>query len=181
MHSAELVNFSHFFVDFTCRLGYNLIILYNIQGKVFIMKKIFLALTLALCLALSLVALTSCGGSGDDCDHVWASMATVDTAATCTTDGSKSIKCLDCGEKQADSVTVIPAPTRRFVLQTAIYLSQTRKGRVHNAPFYQLLNQQHREIINVGSCGTGDNKTTAFFQCRVGIVVLQYFTDADAL
>ena len=88
------------------------------------MKKILLALTLALCLALSLVALTSCGGNGDNgdgtgdgtgdggsdvCTHTWASVATVDTAATCTTDGVESIKCTSCGEKKADSETAIPA------------------------------------------------------------------------
>ena len=76
------------------------------------MKKLLLALTLVLCLAASMVALTSCGGGaddGDECEHTWASVATVDEAATCTTDGAKSIKCTACGEKKADSTTVIPA------------------------------------------------------------------------
>ena len=73
------------------------------------MKKLLLALTLVICLMASLVALTSCGGGGDDCEHTWATTPTVDTAATCTTDGSESIKCTSCGEKKADSVTAIPA------------------------------------------------------------------------
>ena len=73
------------------------------------MKKLFLALTLVLSLAVSLVALTSCGGGGDDCDHIWATKATKDTAATCTQAGSESIKCLDCGAIKEDSVTAIPA------------------------------------------------------------------------
>ena len=92
------------------------------------MKKIFLAITIALCLALSLVALTSCSGSGDDCDHVWANMATTDTAATCTTDGSKSIKCLDCGEKQADSVTVIPATGHEYTTDSFTEATCTTDG-----------------------------------------------------
>ena len=71
------------------------------------MKKLLLALTLVLALAVSLVALTSCGGNGDECDHVWGTTATVDKAPTCTEEGSESIKCLDCGEKKADSVTTI--------------------------------------------------------------------------
>ena len=73
------------------------------------MKKLLLALTLVLALAVSLVAFTSCGGDGDECDHVWGTTATVDKAPTCTEEGSESIKCLDCGEKKADSVTAIPA------------------------------------------------------------------------
>ena len=72
------------------------------------MKKIILALTIIAALCTCLFALTSCGGS-DECDHLWATKATTDVAATCTTDGSESIKCLDCGEKKADSVTAIPA------------------------------------------------------------------------
>ena len=74
------------------------------------MKKLLFALTLVLCLAVSLVAFTSCGGGGnDDCEHIWATDATVDTAATCTQEGSQSIKCIECGEKKADSITAIPA------------------------------------------------------------------------
>ena len=73
------------------------------------MKKLLFALTLVLSLAISLVAFTSCGGGGDDCEHIWASESTVDTAATCTEEGSTSIKCLECGEKKADSITAIPA------------------------------------------------------------------------
>ena len=73
------------------------------------MKKLLLALTLVLTLAVSLVALTSCGGGGDECDHIWGTVATQDTAATCTEEGSQSIKCLACGEKKADGITAIPA------------------------------------------------------------------------
>ena len=77
------------------------------------MKKLLLALTLVLSLAVALVAFTSCGGS-DECDHIWATKATVDKAATCTEEGSESIKCLDCGEKKADSVTAIPAAGHEY-------------------------------------------------------------------
>ena len=73
------------------------------------MKKLLLALTLVLALAVSLVALTSCGGDGDECDHVWGTAASVDKAPTCTEEGAESIKCVACGEKKADSVTTIPA------------------------------------------------------------------------
>ena len=84
------------------------------------MKKLLFALTLVLCLAISMVAFTSCNGTGNGegegegtgdaaCEHTWATVETVDTAATCTTDGSKSIKCTACGEIKADSVTAIPA------------------------------------------------------------------------
>ena len=85
-----------------------------IKGRVLKMKKLLLALTLVLCLAASMVALTSCGGNGDECDHIWATTATTDTAATCTEEGSQSIKCLECGEKKADSVTAIPATGHEY-------------------------------------------------------------------
>ena len=71
------------------------------------MKKLLLALTLVICLAVSMVVFTSCGGDG--CEHTWADSATTDKLATCTEEGSASIKCTACGEKKADSVTVIPA------------------------------------------------------------------------
>ena len=47
-----------------------------------------------------------------DCDlgnHSWAGKATTDKAATCTEDGSKSIKCTVCGAVKPDSTTTIPA------------------------------------------------------------------------
>ena len=47
-----------------------------------------------------------------DCDvgnHTWAESATVDTEATCTTDGQKSIKCTICKEIKEDTIEVIPA------------------------------------------------------------------------
>ena len=75
------------------------------------MKKLLFALTLVLCLAISMVAFTSCGGNGEgdgeNCEHTWADSATTDKAPTCTEEGSASIKCKDCGEKKADSVTTI--------------------------------------------------------------------------
>ena len=73
------------------------------------MKKLLLSLTLVLCLVASMVALTSCGGGEEGCEHIWATVSTPDTAATCTEEGSQSIKCLECGEKKADSITAIPA------------------------------------------------------------------------
>ena len=80
------------------------------------MKKLLLALTLVLCLAISMVAFTSCGGNGEgeDCEHIWGSKATTDKAATCTEEGSESIKCAACGEKKADSVTAIPATGHNY-------------------------------------------------------------------
>ncbi|MBR5242400.1 MAG: hypothetical protein IKV20_04600, partial [Clostridia bacterium] len=42
-------------------------------------------------------------------NHNYSDIATVDTPATCTTDGQKSIKCTVCGETQEGSVVVIPA------------------------------------------------------------------------
>ena len=75
------------------------------------MKKLLFALTLVLCLAISMVAFTSCGGNGEgdgeNCEHTWADSATTDKAPTCTEEGSASIKCTACGEKKADSVTTI--------------------------------------------------------------------------
>ena len=77
------------------------------------MKKLLFALTLVLCLAISMVAFTSCGGNGEGdgetCEHIWATAATTDKAATCTEEGSASIKCVSCGESDPDSVTAIPA------------------------------------------------------------------------
>ena len=46
-----------------------------------------------------------------DCEignHTWATEATVDTEATCTTDGEKSIKCTVCNAIDTDSVETIP-------------------------------------------------------------------------
>ena len=48
----------------------------------------------------------------DDCaqgNHIWADEATIDTAATCTTDGQKSIKCTICNTTKTGTVEVIPA------------------------------------------------------------------------
>ena len=75
------------------------------------MKKLLLAITLILCLAMALVAFTSCGGDGEDdgCNHTWTAEATVDKAATCTTAGAKSVKCTICGEKKEGSDVVVPA------------------------------------------------------------------------
>ena len=73
------------------------------------MKKLLFALTLVLSLAVSLVAFTSCGGGEEECEHIWGTVTSIDTAATCTKEGSQSIKCLSCGEIKADSVTAIPA------------------------------------------------------------------------
>ena len=82
------------------------------------MKKLLFALTLVLCLAISMVAFTSCGGNGEGdgeaCEHIWGSKATTDKAATCTEEGSESIKCAACGEKKADSVTAIPATGHNY-------------------------------------------------------------------
>ena len=91
------------------------------------MKKLLLALTLVLCLAVSMVALTSCGGE-DDCEHIWATEATVDTAATCTQEGVKSIKCVECGEKKADSVTAIPAVGHAYDAGTTVAPTCTEDG-----------------------------------------------------
>ena len=92
------------------------------------MKKLLLALTLVLALAVSLVALTSCGGDGDECDHVWGTTATVDKAPTCTEEGSESIKCLDCGEKKADSVTAIPATGHAYTTDSLTAATCTTDG-----------------------------------------------------
>ena len=95
------------------------------------MKKLLFALTLVLCLVISMVAFTSCGGGGEEgCEHIWATVATTDTAATCTTDGSKSIKCLGCGEKQADSVTAIPATGHAYDDSTTVLATCTEGGSV---------------------------------------------------
>ena len=82
------------------------------------MKKLLLVLTLVICLAVSMVVFTSCGGNGDECEHTWATVATIDKGASCTADGSKSIKCTICGEIDADSVTVIPATGHDYVTES---------------------------------------------------------------
>ena len=82
------------------------------------MKKILLVLTLALSLGALLLALTSCGGH----EHTWHVEATIDREATCTEDGQKSIKCIDCLEKNPSSIVVIPATHRwgtEFTVDTA--------------------------------------------------------------
>ena len=101
-----------------------------IKGRVRKMKKLLFALTLVLSLAISLVAFTSCGGGGDDCEHIWASESTVDTAATCTEEGSQSIKCLECGEKKADSITAIPAYGHSYDDGTTVPATCTEDGSV---------------------------------------------------
>ena len=95
------------------------------------MKKLLLALTLVLCLAVSLVAFTSCGGTEEDgCEHIWATEATVDTAATCTQEGAESIKCTVCGEKKADSITAIPAYGHSYDEGTTVPATCTEDGSV---------------------------------------------------
>ena len=85
------------------------------------MKKLLLAITLVLCLATALVALTSCGG--DECDHIWATSATTDKKANCTEDGSASIKCMLCGAKDESSVTTTPATGHNY--ETESYTAAT--------------------------------------------------------
>ncbi|MBR5242503.1 MAG: hypothetical protein IKV20_05130 [Clostridia bacterium] len=92
------------------------------------MKKVVLALTLVLTLAVSLVALTSCGGGSDECDHIWGTAATVDKAPTCTEEGAESVKCLDCGEKKADSVTAIPATGHAYTTDSTTAANCTTDG-----------------------------------------------------
>ena len=95
------------------------------------MKKLLFALTLVLSLAVSLVAFTSCGGGGEEgCEHIWATVATPDTAATCTEEGSQSIKCLECGEKKADSITAIPAYGHSYDEGTTVPATCTEDGSV---------------------------------------------------
>ena len=93
------------------------------------MKKLLFALALSLSLAVTLVAFTSCGGT-DECDHIWATVATTDTAATCTEEGSQSIKCLECGEKKADSITAIPALGHAYDDGTTVPATCTEDGSV---------------------------------------------------
>ena len=98
------------------------------------MKKLLLALTLILCLSLSVVAFTSCGGNGEGegdgeaCEHVWATMATTDKAATCTEDGSASVKCIECGSKKADSVTVIAATGHDYQIDSVVAATCVEAG-----------------------------------------------------
>ena len=96
------------------------------------MKKLLFALTLVLCLAISMVAFTSCGGNGEGegeaCEHTWADAATTDKEATCTTEGSESIKCTKCGEKKADSVTAIPATGHSYDAGTTVDPTCTTDG-----------------------------------------------------
>ena len=95
------------------------------------MKKLLFALTLVLSLAVSLVAFTSCGGGGEEgCEHIWATVATPDTAATCTEEGSESIKCLACGEKKADSITAIPAYGHSYDDGTTVPATCTEDGSI---------------------------------------------------
>ena len=93
------------------------------------MKKLLLALTLVLCLAVSMVALTSCGGDGD-CEHTWATEATVDTAATCTQEGVATIKCTACGEKKAGSETAVPKADHAYDEGTTVAATCTTAGSV---------------------------------------------------
>ena len=69
------------------------------------MKKIMLVLALALSLVVCILAFTSCGGH----EHTWLLESTVDREATCTEAGQRSVKCLDCGAINEDSIVEIPA------------------------------------------------------------------------
>ena len=79
------------------------------------MKKLLFALTLVLCLAISMVAFTSCNGTGngegegETCEHTWATEATIVKEATCTEAGASAIKCLSCGDVKEGSEETIPA------------------------------------------------------------------------
>ena len=64
----------------------------------------------------------------DDClagNHTWADAATVDTEATCTTDGQKSVKCVVCGEIDPDSVEVIESAGQHDLTNETIVTQPT--------------------------------------------------------
>ena len=64
----------------------------------------------------------------DDClagNHTWADEATVDVAATCTTDGQKSVKCVVCGEIDPDSVEVIESAGQHDLTNETIVTQPT--------------------------------------------------------
>ena len=92
------------------------------------MKKILLSVTILVALCTCLFALASCGGNGDECDHVWATAASVDTAPTCTAEGSESVKCLECGEKRADSIASIPAVGHSYTTTATTAATCTTDG-----------------------------------------------------
>lgn len=69
------------------------------------MKKIILTISLLTALLVCLFALTSCGGH----EHTWSPEYTVITEATCTEDGVKAHKCIDCDEYDMDTAAPIKA------------------------------------------------------------------------
>ena len=73
------------------------------------MKKIWLTLTLMLSVFACMLAFTACNGDPGDHEHTWHFDYTVDKNATCTENGQKSIKCIDCNAIKEGSEVVIPA------------------------------------------------------------------------
>ena len=98
------------------------------------MKKLLFALTLVLCLAISMVAFTSCGGNGEGegegegCEHTWSASTVTETMPTCTEDGVAIIKCVVCGEKKADSETAIPATGHAYDAGVTVAATCTTDG-----------------------------------------------------
>ena len=83
------------------------------------MKKIIIVLSLFVALSTCLFALTSCGGG--EHEHTWSHEYTVITEATCTENGVKAFKCIDCDEFDMDNSAVINAAHRwgtEFVVDT---------------------------------------------------------------
>lgn len=67
-------------------------------------RKAMLAFSSTLIGCMALFGMTACKGCGD-CEHVWEDVS-VTQQKTCTTDGSKVVKCKECGEEKTE---VIPA------------------------------------------------------------------------
>ena len=78
--------------------------LINKKGKK--MKRIILSIAVLAALSACLFALSSCGGGHE---HTWSPEYTVVTEATCTENGLKAHKCIDCDEYDMDTAAPIYA------------------------------------------------------------------------
>ena len=71
------------------------------------LKKVLLGISAAVMALCAAGAISACGGEPAGHQHSWDTDYTVDVAATCTVDGSKSIHCKGCEETK--DTAVIPA------------------------------------------------------------------------
>ena len=130
------------------------------------MKKATWFFVTVLCLALCLSVFASCGkkdennattttaetttGGQSVCEHVWNTEYTVDTEATCTKEGAKSIYCSKCAERKPDSTVTIEkkqhTPDDKYTVDVPATCSSTGSESLYCSVCRELIEGSTRTI-----------------------------------